>query len=32
MIDKEKFKQVLINNTEKEETGFLYKETIYKVK
>ena len=32
MIDEEKFKQVLINNTEKEETGFLYKETIYKVK
>lgn len=32
MIDEEKFKQILINNTEKEETGFLYKETIYKVK
>lgn len=32
MIDEEKFKQVLINNTEKKETGFLYKETIYKVK
>lgn len=32
MIDEEEFKQVLINNTKKEETGFLYKETIYKVK
>ena len=32
MIDEEKFKQILINNTEKEETGFLHKETIYKVK
>ena len=32
MIDEEEFKQVLINNNQKEETGFLYKETIYKVK
>lgn len=32
MIDEEEFRQVLINNTKKEETGFLYKETIYKVK
>ena len=32
MIDEEIFKQVLINNNQKEETGFLYKETIYKVK
>ena len=32
MIDEKEFKNILINNTEKEETGFLYKETIYKVK
>ena len=32
MIDEKELKQVLINNTQKEETGFLYKETIYKVK
>lgn len=32
MIDEKEFKKVLINNEEPEETGFLYKETIYKVK
>ena len=32
MIDDDTFKNVLKNNKLKEETGFLYKETIYKVK